>query len=72
MRNEKLSISEAFMLMRRLSGDLVVATNQIEDLEQEINRLKFTIKNKERIIQDKNDEIAMLKHNMNKEGVFNN
>ena len=60
------------MLIGRLSQDLVIATNQIEDLEKEINRLKFTIKNKERIIQDKNDEIAMLKHNMNKEGVFNN
>ena len=70
INNEKLSISEAFMLMGRLSQDLVIATNQIEDLEKEVDQLKSIIKNKEKIIQDKNDEIAMLKHNMKKEGVF--
>lgn len=70
INNEKLSISEAFMLIGRLSQDLVIVTNQIEDLEKEIDQLKSIIKNKEKIIQDKNDEIAMLKHNMNKEGVF--
>ena len=54
MINKKLSISEAFMLISRLSEDLVIATNQIEDLEKEVDQLKSIIKNKEKIIQDKN------------------
>lgn len=62
MINKKLSISEAFMLISRLSEDLVIATNQIEDLEKEVDQLKSIIKNKEKIIQDKNDEITMLSH----------
>ena len=62
MINQKLSISEAFMLISRLSQDLVIATNQIEDLEKEVEQLKSIIKNKEKIIQDKNDEITMLRH----------
>ena len=62
MINQKLSISEAFMLIGRLSQDLVIATNQIEDLEKEVDQLKSIIKNKEKIIQRKNDEITMLSH----------
>ena len=62
INNEKLSISEAFMLIGRLSQDLVIATNQIEDLEKEVDQLKSIIKNKEKIIQRKNDEITMLSH----------
>ena len=62
MINKKLSISEAFMLISRLSEDLVIATNQIEDLEKEVDQLKSIIKNKEKIIQRKNDEITMLSH----------
>ena len=62
MINKKLSISEAFMLISRLSEDLVIATNQIEDLEKEVDQLKSINKNKEKIIQDKNDEITMLSH----------
>lgn len=62
MIEQKLSISEAFMLISRLSQDLVIATNQIEDLEKEIDQLKSIIKDKEKIIQRKNDEITMLSH----------
>ena len=62
MIKQKLSISEAFMLISRLSEDLVIATNQIEDLEKEVDQLKSIIKNKEKIIQRKNDEITMLSH----------
>lgn len=71
INKEKLSISEAFMLAGRLSQDLAIATNQIEDLEKEIDQLKSIIKDKEKIIQRKNDEITML-NAIDKEGVFNN
>ena len=50
------------MLIGRLSQDLVIATNQIEDLEKEVDQLKSIIKDKEKIIQRKNDEITMLSH----------
>ena len=62
MIEQKLSISEAFMLISRLSQDLVIATNQIEDLEKEVGQLKSILKDKEKIIQRKNDEITMLSH----------
>ena len=62
MIEQKLSMSEAFALIGRLSQDLVIATNQIEDLEKEVDQLKSIIKNKEKIIQRKNDEITMLSH----------
>ena len=64
--NRELSISEAFMIVERLSHDLAIAANQIEDLKQEINALKSIIEIKEKIIQDKDDQITMLRE---KEGL---
>ena len=45
------------MLPRRMFLD-----NMLEDLEKEVDQLKSIIKNKEKIIHDKNDEITMLSH----------